>query len=61
MLHTKLGVGEAGDKEQAITTYLKILELRILAPPVSLKELILDLTESKQAISDLEIYKKPPF
>jgi len=44
ILHTKLGVGEVGNKVQAIATFLKTLELGILPlqslSPVSLKEVI---------------------
>lgn len=52
-------MGEVGNKVQAVGTFLKILELGILAlqslSPISLKGVIFDVTESKQGISALEI------
>lgn len=58
-LHTNLSVGVVGNEVQAIDMFLNVLELGILAlqslSPVSLKQVILDFTESKEAISALEI------
>lgn len=52
-------MGYVEHKVQAIATFLKILELLILAlqslSPVSLKGVILEVTESKHAIFALEI------
>lgn len=58
-LHSELGVGDMGNKEQGIAAFSKMLRLGILVLQhlslVSLKGEILDITANEEAIPSLEV------